>query len=123
MNLEKQLEHASSLDQVTARIINTLEKHGVVGRAELVSDLLDAVLDVPIYYDFAHAAVQEAAHQKKRWGAAHDASKTDSDWFWLFGHLIGKIVNKSDNTREKKLHRIITIAAIAANWHAQELEK
>jgi hypothetical protein len=86
-------------------------------------------------HDFVRAVVLEAAHQRERWGTEHDAGKTDADWFWLIGYLAGKALwNPGDMgdmvaafvgddaagakaLLEKKLHRIITIAAAAANWH------
>lgn len=119
---------------------------------------LEAKLNTPEIVDFAKAVELEAAHQRERWGSAHDAGKTDADWFWLIGYLSGKALhNPPPDTNacgcptnnqllqalgitvppemaasadglatghlkrcftEKKLHRIVTIAAAAANWHA-----
>lgn len=88
---------------------------------------LEARLNTPETRDFASAVVLEAAHQLERWGSDHDAGKTDADWLWLIGYLAGKALHNPGTTPEdaldKKLHRIITIAAAAANWHAQVLGK
>ena len=50
----------------------------------------------------------EAAHQRMRWPSEKDAGKTDADWFWLIGYLAGKALHKP----EKRLHHIITAAAV-----------
>jgi hypothetical protein len=105
---------------------------------------LDALINNPHTNDFIEAVRTEAAHQLERWGIDHDAGKTDEDWFWLIGYLAGKAlhtpirkdladppdvehrqatqdgeINLSvEALREKQLHRIITVAAAALNWHA-----
>lgn len=78
---------------------------------------LTALLNTPELHDFAKAVMLEAAHQRERWGSEHDQGKLDLDWFWLIGYLAQKACYP-DVTHEKKLHRIITVAAAAANWHA-----
>lgn len=77
-----------------------------------------ALLNTPELRDFASAVVREAAHQRSRWPAGHDANKAPADWFWLIGWLAGKAVHAT--TDEKRLHHIITAAAACANWHAHE---
>lgn len=79
---------------------------------------LETLLNTPEIHDFAKAVTLEAAHQRKRWGLDHDEGKTDADWFWLIGYLAGKALHNPDGDTEKKMHRIITIAAAACNWHA-----
>lgn len=81
-------------------------------------DDLKAKLNTPEIHDFAEAVVLEAAHQRERWAADHDAGKTDADWFWLIGYLAGKALHNPNGDHDKRLHRIITIAAAACNWHA-----
>lgn len=71
-------------------------------------------LATPEIHDFLKAVEREALHQRDRWGAEHDAGKTDADWFWLIGYLAGKAINKP----EKLLHHVITTAAACLNWHA-----
>lgn len=73
-----------------------------------------ALINSPHTSDFLEAVRTEAAHQRERWAADHDAGKTDADWFWLIGYLAGKALNKP----EKQLHHIITTAAACLNWHA-----
>lgn len=94
---------------------------------------LDALLNTPELLDFSKAVVLEAAHQLERWDPNHDASKTDADWFWLIGYLAGKALHtpigkdwagiEPKEILEKRLHRIVTIAAAAANWHAHTLRE
>jgi hypothetical protein len=74
---------------------------------------LEALINNPHTADFLEAVRLEAAHQRERWAAGHDAGKTDSDWFWLIGYLAGKALHKP----EKQLHHIITTAAACLNWH------
>lgn len=81
---------------------------------------LSALLNTPELHDFSKAVVLEAAHQRERWPEGHDANKSPEDWFWLIGYLAGKAL-RPDQPIEKRLHRIITIAAAAANWHAAAL--
>lgn len=79
----------------------------------------DRVINHPEIADFARAIVLEAQHQRERWD---DSWKKDFDWAATAGHLLAKAyINpvKSDmSLRDAKLHRIITIAALCANWHA-----
>lgn len=91
---------------------------------------LRAVLNTPEVIDFGKAVALEAAHQRERWGTDHDAGKSDADWIWLLGYLASKALHNPGpfdppghrtQQRDKKLHRIVTIAAAAANWHAQIL--
>jgi hypothetical protein len=87
-------------------------------------------INKPEVFDFVKAVGLEAAHQRLRWGAKHDGGKTDADWYWLIGYLGSKVLH-TDNLEfpnekdfeEKKLHRIITIAAAACNWHLAVLGK
>jgi ClpX C4-type zinc finger protein len=90
----------------------------------------EALLNTPEIFDFAKAVQLEAAHQRERWGSNHDAGKTEADWLWLLGYLASKALHNPGpydppghraQQRDKKLHRIVTIAAAAANWHAQIL--
>jgi hypothetical protein len=76
-------------------------------------------LNTPEVNDFLEGVRREAAHQRARWSSAHDAGKTDADWFWLVGYLVGKALNKS----EKRLHHLITAAAALFNWHLYTIGK
>jgi hypothetical protein len=73
--------------------------------------------------DFLEAVKIEAQHQRERWKET-DPIKDDADWYWLIGWLGGKALtdpHDADDKRtakERKLHRIITAAAAAYNWHS-----
>lgn len=81
-------------------------------RAEV--ERLEALLNTPEIVDFLRGVELEAAHQRDRW-AATDPLKTDADWFWTVGYLVGKALHKP----EKRLHHLITAAAALFNWHRQ----
>tara|TARA_R110002074_G_scaffold21173_4_gene66077 strand:+ start:687 stop:1136 length:450 start_codon:yes stop_codon:yes gene_type:complete len=84
-------------------------------------DALEALLNTPEIVDFVSAVTLEAQHQRLRWGADGDAGKSDAEWFWLIGYLAGKALHNPPNDmvpQDARLHRIITVAAAAANWHA-----
>lgn len=95
--------------------------------------------------DFAQAVVREAAHQAKRWEPGHDEGKMPEDWYWLLGHLGGRVLSHHkegerlalmlrtgagnlsadvlrasvQHHREKAVHHTITAAAALAHWHAR----
>ena len=83
----------------------------------------------PEVFDFMKAVAEEMEYQREHWGSDHDAGKTDADWFWLIGYLAGKALHNpphpenplSDDMIKMRLHRIITVAAAAGNWHAATL--
>lgn len=80
---------------------------------------LQAVIDTPIVAAFAEGVTMEAAHQRLRWGADHDAGKGPLDWFWLIGYLAQKATAAAiAGDRDKALHHTISTAAALANWHA-----
>lgn len=78
-------------------------------------------INSPGVNDFVQAVKVEVAHQRERWKET-DPLKTDADWYWLIGWLGGKAVTdpheKGDKrtAKERKLHRIVTVAAAAFNW-------
>jgi len=81
---------------------------------------LQARLNTPEMHDFAAAVALEAAHQRERYGAAHDAGKAPEDWFWLIGYLAGKALAAAlVGNAAKAKHHCISTAATLANWHAQ----
>lgn len=80
---------------------------------------LRRLIDNPHTNDFLEAVRTEAAHQRERWGAKHDAGKGAPDWFWLLGYLAGKAMHAwRVGDVEKLKHHIITTAAACLNWHA-----
>jgi len=77
---------------------------------------LEGLINTPSTADFLESVKLEAAHQRERWAASHDAGKSDADWFWLIGFLAGKVMRPGQSL-EKRLHHIITTAAVCLNWH------
>jgi hypothetical protein len=104
-----------------ARIVALEEQ---LGQAREKAAKYDAI-NTPELYDFVTATVNEALHQRERWGVEQDGGKTDADWFWLIGFLAGKALHnppKDDmGSVDARLHRIITVAAAACNWHGATL--
>lgn len=86
-------------------------------RAEV--ERLLSLVNTPALHSFRDGVVLEAAHQRARWGADHDAGKAPADWFWLVGYLAGKALHaQASGNTEKALHHTISTAAALANWHA-----
>ncbi len=85
---------------------------------------LEAKLNTPELYDFAIGVVQEAAHQRERYGSQHDEGKSPLDWFWLLGFLCQKAAFAAiAGDVGKALHHCISSAAALANWHAALLNQ
>lgn len=77
------------------------------------------LLNAPELHDFSRGVVLEAAHQRQKWGAEHDAGKHPTDWLFLLGFLGGKACQAVlAGNKEKALHHCISSAAMLANWHA-----
>lgn len=80
---------------------------------------LYTLVNTPELVDFPKAVQLEAAHQRERWGTAHDAGKAPEDWYWLIGYLAGKALRAALEGRQgKALHHTISTAAALSNWHA-----
>ncbi|MBD3574619.1 hypothetical protein EJ082_16835, partial [Brevundimonas diminuta] len=78
----------------------------------------EQLLNSPELHDFARGVVQEAAHQRQRWGTAKDADKSPADWVFLVGHLETRsMMYLQAGNVDKVLHHTITTAAALANWH------
>lgn len=77
------------------------------------------IVNSPETADFMAGVPLEAAHQRERWGADHDAGKSPFDWFWLIGFLGQKAAAAAvAGDTEKAMHHTISTAAALANWHA-----
>ena len=92
-----------------------------VPEAELAR--LKVIIDRPDPHDFMVAAELEARFQMDKWGTADGFptafdSTDDASFAYLVGYLVGKVWATPEDNHSKKLHRITTIAAAAANWHA-----
>jgi hypothetical protein len=78
----------------------------------------ERLLNTPETADFLEGVKREAAHQVKRWGYAHDRSKSAENWFWLVGYLAGKALRSTIlGDRDKALHHTVSSAAALFNWH------
>lgn len=87
------------------------------------NERLKSLINTPELNDFWEGAKVEAVHQRERWGDAHDKHKHVHDWVTVLVHLTGKAAKAFwDGNRDKLKHHIITVAAVAANWHAREVE-
>lgn len=85
---------------------------------------LTNLINTPELNDFPKAVLIEAVHQRERWGEDHDKSKSVSDWLRLFTHLNAKIGKADwDNDIDKVKHHVITLAAVANNFHAEILRR
>lgn len=79
---------------------------------------LEALVNNPHTDEFLPAVKLEAAHQRDRWGEAHDRGKSAENWFWLVGYLAGKCLRAViTGDRQKALHHTISSAAALANWY------
>ena len=100
------------------------EKEAEIERLRAKADAYDRV-NTPELYEFVSATENEALHQREKWARNGDEGKSDADWFWLIGYLAGKALHNPAKDgmpdRDARLHRIVTIAAAAANWHAATL--
>ncbi len=84
---------------------------------------LRSIIDRPDPHDFMAASEIEARFQLDKWGTTDGFptafDNTDDPAFaYLIGYLTGKVAATPDDNLDKKLHRVTTIAAAAANWHA-----
>lgn len=92
--------------------------HAKVKLLRARADLRSEIVNSPETADFMEAVPLEAAHQRDRWGAEHDAGKSPFDWFWLIGYLAQKAADAAvRGDTDKALHHTISTAAALANWH------
>lgn len=98
--------------------VNEAEYRAAAAEARI--DALRAeIINTPETADFMAGVPLEAAHQRERWGADHDAGKSPFDWFWLIGYLAQKAADAAlRGDDEKAMHHTISTAAALANWHA-----
>lgn len=93
----------------------------LVDRLKDEKERLQAYINNPVTLDFIEAMKVEIPHQKERWRES-DPLKDDPDWYWLIGWLGGKAImdpvkdRDARTPKERKLHRIVAVAAAAANW-------
>lgn len=88
----------------------------LVNDAESAHQLHDLVNN-PHTAEFLAAVKLEAAHQRDRFGDAHDRGKSAENWFWLVGYLAGKCLRAViTGDQFKARHHTISTAAACANW-------
>lgn len=79
---------------------------------------LHGLINNPHTDEFLRATQLEAAHQRDRWGEAHDRGKSAENWFWLVGYLAGKCLRAViTGDRDKALHHTISSGAALCNWY------
>lgn len=93
----------------------------IAGEVErLREEIRVEIVNTPETADFMAGVPLEAAHQRERWAAPHDAGKTPFDWFWLIGYLAQKAATaQTAGDLTKAQHHTISTGAALANWHAQ----
>lgn len=80
-------------------------------------DRLLAFINTPKIDDFLKAVQAEEAHQRYRWGEAHDRDKSAENWFFLVGYLSGKALRAAvTGDKEKALHHCVSSAACLFQW-------
>lgn len=80
-------------------------------------NLLKELLSRPEIDEFYDGVVLESAHQRQRWGDAHDRSKSAENWFWLVGYLSGKALRSAiEGDQAKARHHTISSAAALFQW-------
>ncbi len=85
--------------------------------AERERDELRELLSRPEIDDFHDGLLLEAAHQRQRWGDAHDRSKSAENWYWLVGYLAGKALRSAiEGDQDKARHHTISSAAALFQW-------
>lgn len=78
---------------------------------------LRGLINNPHTEEFLSAVQYEAAHQRYRFGEAHDRQKSAENWHWLLGKLAGKCLRAViTGDKEKALHHTVSSAASLANW-------
>ena len=79
---------------------------------------LKALINTPHNDNFLEGVRIEAAHQREKWGEAHDRGKSAEHWYWLVGYLAGKALRATiDGKQDKALHHTISSAAALLHWH------
>lgn len=71
--------------------------------------------------DFLADVVDELGFQATRWSLEHDDGKSDADWFWLIGRIVGKVLEPGASV-EKRRHRLRAAAAVLVQWDRRLVE-
>lgn len=80
-------------------------------------------IGMPYIEHFLSAVSAEADFQRKKWGAAHDRSKSTENWYWLVGYLAGKaLFSAIKGDKDKAMHHCVSAAAALMQWHSSIFE-
>ena len=109
------LRALAELDKAAAR---NAELERLLADEKMEHGILIELLGRPEIDDFQEGVILEAAHQRQRWGDAHDRDKSAENWFWLVGYLAGKALRSAitGNYNHAK-HHTISAAAALFQWH------
>ncbi|WP_423606157.1 hypothetical protein [Sphingomonas sp. MS122] len=103
---------------LSARATALQEEDGEWTWVDIARCAFDQLVNTPETSEWLAGVMMEAAHQRARWVADHDAGKTPFDWFWLIGYLSQKAAGSAvAGDIEKAQHHTISTAAALANWH------
>jgi hypothetical protein len=104
--------------QLLGAAVSTDWRDKRIADLEMEISVLSEAINTPEIEDFLEGVKREAAHQVKRWGYAHDRSKSAENWFWLVGYLAGKALRAAISGDKKKAqHHTISASAALYNWH------
>ena len=93
------------------------ELTGALADEKMEHGLLIELLSRPEIDEFYDGVMLEAAHQRQRWGDAHDRSKSAENWYWLVGYLAGKALRSAvEGDQAKARHHTISSAAALFQW-------
>jgi hypothetical protein len=134
-------DNLSPIDRMKA-LAGALQAAHARGRIDLADDVVPALrddienvqqelldyarkLNTPEISDFAKGVVLEAAHQREKWD---DETKRDFDWAAVAHWLLAKaLINPPQNDgtigEKARLHRLVALGALVANWHAAVLAR
>ena len=109
-----------TIQRIAKEALSTLSADAIrQGEGSLRDEIRSEIINTPETADFMAGVPLEAAHQRERWGADHDAGKKPLDWFWLIGYLAQKAADAAlRGDSEKAQHHTISTGAALANWHA-----
>ncbi|MBQ1480656.1 MAG: hypothetical protein IIZ30_11520 [Sphingomonas sp.] len=113
-------KHNARVREAATDALSTLSADAIrQGEGSLRDEIRSEIINTPETADFMAGVPLEAAHQRERWGADHDAGKKPLDWFWLIGYLAQKAADAAlRGDSEKAQHHTISTGAALANWHA-----
>lgn len=94
-----------------------IEMNALLTDERMEHNLLKEMLSRPEVDDFLDGIVTEAAHQRQRWGDAHDRDKSAENWYWLVGYLSGKALRSAiEGDQDKARHHTISAGAALFQW-------